>query len=101
MIFESLTARANDCALGSHHVIDTKRDAVRVAEIEFAQIAVQMLFVAVLINAFHATLENAVKPFDCVGMDNATAIFFCAMIHAFMSGKLAADCLVMAPFVSH
>lgn len=42
-------------------IVNAKRNAVAVAEVEFRQVAVQMLLRAVLINALHAALENAVK----------------------------------------
>src|SRR5204863_6937706 len=39
-------------------IVHAKRNAVVMAEIEFRQITVQMLFSAVLVGAAHATLEN-------------------------------------------
>jgi len=37
---------------------DAKRHAVWVTEIKFRKVAVQVLFLAMLIYAFHAALEN-------------------------------------------
>ena len=45
-------------ASGAHFVVDLERDAVVVAEVELGQIALQVLFAAVLIDADHAALED-------------------------------------------
>ena len=44
-------------------------DRLRVAEIELGQIAVKMLLAAMLVNADHAALEDAVVALDGVGAD--------------------------------
>ncbi len=52
---------ANDALgqiLGSHKVIGAKRNAVVIAEIKFREIAMQVLFTAMLIHATHTALEN-------------------------------------------
>jgi hypothetical protein len=40
-------------------VIDPKRNAIVVPEVEFAQVAMQVAFIAVLIDATHASLEQS------------------------------------------
>jgi hypothetical protein len=59
-----LTAHEARCLQSSRLIIPRRaRRAVVVAEIKFRQIAMQVLFLAMLINAFHAALENrAVAP---------------------------------------
>lgn len=42
-----------------------------VPEIELRKIAVKMLFFAVLVHAFHASLEDREVPFRAVGVDGA------------------------------
>jgi putative SOS response-associated peptidase YedK len=49
--------------IGSVLIVDAKRNPAVVAEVEFRQIPVQMLLGAVLINALHVALEDAVVPF--------------------------------------
>jgi hypothetical protein len=39
-------------------IVDAKRNAVGIAEVKFAQVAVQMLLSTMLINALHAAFEN-------------------------------------------
>lgn len=39
-------------------IVATKRSAVVIAEIIFGKVAMQMFFIAVLINSAHAALEN-------------------------------------------
>ena len=57
-IGQTLTASSLDRAAGALGVVNPELDAVRIAEIELREVAVQMLFAAVLINADHAALEN-------------------------------------------
>jgi hypothetical protein len=40
------------------NIVHAKRDPVGIAKIEFAQVSVQMLFAAMLINTDHAPLED-------------------------------------------
>ena len=52
-----------------------------IAEIKFGQIAVQVLFGAVLIDALHAAFEDAEIALDGVRMDLATGIFLAGVVH--------------------
>ena len=52
-------------------IVNAKRDAVGIAEIEFGQVAVQVLLAAVLIDALHAALEDREVTFDRVRGDFA------------------------------
>ena len=49
--------------------------AVRIPEIKFVQVALQVLFAAVVIHAAHTALEDAKEAFDGVGGDVATDVF--------------------------
>ncbi len=67
-IGEPLADDTHKGALGTLHVIYAKPNAVAIAEIEFAQIAVQMALAAMLVNALHAALEDRVIALKGVGV---------------------------------
>jgi hypothetical protein len=58
MIAEALALTASYCRNGAVSVIVPKRGTIVVAEIEFRQITMQMLLVAMLVHTAHATFEN-------------------------------------------
>ena len=68
LIRQTLAGRAFDRDGLALHVVDAKLGARVLAEIELGQIAVQMLFAAVLINTDHAALKDAVISLDGVGI---------------------------------
>jgi hypothetical protein len=68
-IGEALADDALGCHFGALIVAVTKRCARVVAEIELGKVAVQVLFLAVLIHALHAALEDRVIALDRVGVD--------------------------------
>jgi hypothetical protein len=70
-ISEALALDAQDGAVSAVNVIVSSLYPVRVTEIEFCEVAVQMLFAAMLINAFHAAFENAVMAFHRVRTNKA------------------------------
>lgn len=84
-------------------IVDTKADAVVVAEIELRQIAVQVLFRAMLINAFHATLEHAEIVLNRVGVDDRATfvsdILLCRMLGRLVVNERGADVRIEAAFV--
>ena len=59
-----------------------ERRTVRVAEIELGDIAMQMVFAAMLVNAFHAALENRVVALDRVRIDLHAGLAFGIAIFA-------------------
>jgi hypothetical protein len=61
---------------------------VIVAEIELGKIAVQVSFLTMLVNALHAALEDGEIALDGVRRDDASDIFFEAVIDRFL-GDLA------------
>lgn len=69
-------------------VIDADRDTIRVAEIEFGQIAVQMVFGAMLVNALHAALEDRIVAFHGVCVDGAANIFVLGMRDEIVRGEI-------------
>jgi hypothetical protein len=56
-------------------LINAKGNAVGIPEIEFAQVSVQMLFGAMLIDALHAALEDGIETFNRVRVDLAANVF--------------------------
>jgi len=95
-ISEPLADDTHKGALGSLHVIYAEPDAIAIAEVEFAQIAVQMALIAVLVDALRATFEDAVKALKGVGVNLAAHVFAFAMVYAFMACELSTDRFVMA-----
>ncbi len=63
-------------------VVHAKLDVIAVAGIELR--AVQLLFRAMLIDAFHAALEEAEIAFDRVAVDVATQVFTATVAHGFV-----------------
>jgi hypothetical protein len=49
------------------NIVNAKRNAVAVPEIELAQISVQVLLSAMLKDAFHSALKDRIVTFDSVG----------------------------------
>jgi hypothetical protein len=49
-----------------------------------------MLFAAVLIDAFHATLEDRKEPFNRVRVNGAASIFLCSMVDRIVRGEFFA-----------
>jgi hypothetical protein len=113
-----------DCTLnragGTLNVIYAEPNAVGIAEIELAQISVQMFFTAMLVDALHAALEDRIVALNGVGgdggsFDNGLAIgaqlvsdlvpvanvFFIGVVHRFMAGEIATNFHVVAGFVGH
>ena len=56
--------------VGALGIVDANRNAVVIAEIKFRKIAMQMLFLAMLVHAVHAALEDREHVFDGVGVDD-------------------------------
>src|SRR5437588_858655 len=71
-ISKPLADDAFERKFGACGVVDPKRDAVRIPEIELCQISMQVLLFAMLIHAFHSAFEDRVVPFDGVGGDDVT-----------------------------
>ena len=72
-------------------VVHAELGAVAVAEIELRQIAVQMLFAAMLIDALHAALEDREEAFDRVRMRSRRERIRLALWLTVCDVELAAD----------
>lgn len=75
--------------------------AVVITEVEFSNVTVQMLLATMLIDAFHAALEHAVKILDGVGMHIAANIFIGFMTDALMGREVIAQREIVAAFIGH
>jgi hypothetical protein len=101
LIGEALSRRAGDRARRALCVANAQLDAVRMPEIKLSDVAVQMLFTTMLINAFHAALKDAVKALDRVGVNLAAPILASAVIDIFVTRELFAKVCILAGFVGH
>ena len=86
------------CAL---MIIDPKRYAVVVAQVELREIAVQMLALAMLVSASHAALEHREHAFNGVRTRIAAHVLACAVVYGLMVRKLLDDLAVDARAIGH
>ena len=68
-ICEAFADNAFDRIFGALYVVNSTTNAIVIPKVEFSQVAVQVLFAAMLIDALHSALENRVVAFDRVGVD--------------------------------
>lgn len=68
-IGKALAHNSLNGASGTLNVIYAKPHAIGITEIELCEITVQMLFFAMLVDAFHSAFEDRVVAFDGVGVD--------------------------------
>ena len=69
LIGEALPNEAGQHEIRALYVIYAEANAVAIAEAKFREITVKVLFLAVLVNAFHAALENRIVAFNGIGVD--------------------------------
>jgi hypothetical protein len=100
-IGEPLAHDTFNSTFGALNVINAKPHAVAISEIEFANITMQVLLTAMLIDAFHTALEDTEVAFNGVCMHIATDIFFVLVADAFMAGEMTTKRIVTTPFISH
>jgi hypothetical protein len=74
-----LSDHALQSAFGPLYVIAAKPNAVSITEIELRKIPMQMLFLAVLVDALHAALEDRKVAFHGVGVHDTEHVFFCGV----------------------
>src|SRR5689334_22152101 len=103
-IGQPLALGALDRLLGALAVFDAECLAHVVAELEFGQIAVQVLLAAVLIDALHPALENREVSLDGVRVLLGiveTDILAGRMVHRAVTGVLGANLRVEPALVRH
>src|SRR5579862_875223 len=102
LIGQPLPARAFDRLRGALGIVDAKRNALVVAEIEFAEIPLQVFRRDVMIGADHAALENAEIAFNGVGVPKMAAhVFLNRMVDGAVAAELACNRRVDRAFVRH
>lgn len=88
-------------AFGAIFIFDAKGHAVAVPEIILCKISVQMVFTAMLVDAFHAALEDRKVAFDGVGVDRPAPVFAFIVTDNTVAGELTPDLGVVGRFVGH
>jgi hypothetical protein len=73
-IGQALAANGFKQHVGAFTVGNLESRAAVITEIELCQIAVQVSFIAMLINADHAALEDGEDAFNRIGVDNGVAL---------------------------
>jgi hypothetical protein len=99
-IGEPLSDDTPERAIGPLYVINYERNPLVVAEVELAQIPLQMLLADVMIDAIDAAFQDREISLDRVGVGVATDILFCRVIHSLMAGEALADRCIEAALVS-
>jgi hypothetical protein len=103
----SLAFDAVQREFGAVGIVYAYCDAVRVPEVELSQAAVKVLLAAMLLDAYHAALEDAVIALDGIGADGHASsavnvgVLLPRVIHNIVLGELASKALVAPRFVSH
>src|SRR6202051_995213 len=90
-IGQPLADSALNRAGGALNVIYAEPNAVAISEIELRQIAVQMLLLAMLVDAFHAALEDRIVALNGVGRNIVADVFLGLVVHGVVAEKLAAQ----------
>lgn len=95
---------ANDTtkgAFGTIFIFDAKGRTVAVPEIILCKISVQMIFVAMRVNAFHTPLEDGEVAFDGIGVDRPAPVFALVVTDDAMAGELATKQGVIRSLIGH
>jgi hypothetical protein len=101
-IGEPFTLGTNDRAIGAFQIIDAKRDAMIVPEIEFGRVAMQVRFADVEIAAVNPAFEDRKEILDRVGMPERGAdIFLGRVIDRSVARELATDRPIDRSIVGH
>jgi hypothetical protein len=101
LIGKSLADDTFKRAFGARSVINTEFYTIRITEIKFGQISVQMALAAVLIDTAHAAFKDRIIPFDGVSVNVSTAIFMQAVVNALMARESLANRFVLTRFIGH
>jgi hypothetical protein len=88
-------------AISAHEISITERGARVVAEVKLGKVAVQVLFFAMLIDAFHAALEDREITLDRVRGDSATNVFLERMVDRLMARKIFVEAAMPTRFIGH
>src|ERR1700722_8199804 len=104
-IGQTLAFDALDRKLGALDIVNSKLHPVRIAEVKFGEITVKGLFFAVLINAFHSTLEVAVITVDGIGRNQLSSlpagVFILGVVDGVVASELSADLWIPSGLIGH
>src|SRR6266446_2800006 len=100
-IRQPLPDNALQRSFGALYIINTEPNAIAVAEIELSKISVQVLFFAMLVDAFHAALEDRIEAFNRIGVDVAANVFLLTVVDGFVAGKLRTNLKILTSLVGH
>jgi hypothetical protein len=98
---QATTPSAFQDQVGTGGVIDAKLHPIGVPEIKLRQVAMQVRFANMLVDAIDAALKDGVIAFNGIGVDVATYIFLHSVVHGAMLGELPADTGVDWAFIGH
>src|SRR5579862_4668952 len=100
-ICQSLAADAFERIGCAFCIFNTARGTVVIAEIEFRQIAVQMITAAMLVRAIHAALEHTKKVLNRVGVPLAAYVLMLRMVYGLMVSKLFRYLAIQTRVIGH
>lgn len=90
-IHQPLASGATNYSGRALGIINTKADAVVIAEIKFRDIAMRIMLCAMLIDALHSALEYGIEAFRRVELGFAAPIFARAVTHKVMCREMLAQ----------
>ena len=99
MIGEALSDDASQRNIGTGPIIESVGDAVVIAELELTSIAMQVLLVAVLVDAAHTALEDREIAFNGIGVNVAPNILASAMHNEIVRCKIVVQLAILTSFV--
>ena len=100
-IRETLALYTQESLRRTFSIGHAKLGAIVVTEIKFRQIALQMGFADVVIDAIDATLENREVTFDRIAVRVVADVFTIAMVNHLVTGEFLANAHVTASGIRH
>lgn len=100
-IGEALAGGTLDGPFGAGGVVHAEGGAVAIAKPKFGQVALQVLFAAVLAGAAQAALEDREEAFDHVHGDEAVGVLAALVVDGEVLGELLAEADVMRRLIGH
>src|SRR5258708_2490030 len=99
LVSQALSNDSSDDPLSALNIVNSKRYAVGISEIEFGQIAMQMRFANMEVASVNTPLQSRIVSLDCVGVRIAPDIFIHAMRNPLVTSELSANCPVLTRLV--
>lgn len=83
------------------HVAEPKGYAIGIPEIEFCDVAVQVLFGTMLIDALHPALEHTIETLNRISVDRPASVFAFAVRHVVVFGEMLTQMRILASLIGH